>query len=88
MLAALLPGSAGCVVTRAAHPRAADPELLRATAVDLGLPPPETAPDVFGAVARLWQRAAPEDVICITGSLFLVAEALQLDLAGFKTSEV
>jgi dihydrofolate synthase/folylpolyglutamate synthase len=80
MLAALLPGAAGCVVTRASHPRAAATALLQATAVDLGLPRPRAAQDVGAAVSQLWPAATAADVICITGSIFLVAEALAVPL--------
>jgi dihydrofolate synthase/folylpolyglutamate synthase len=38
----------------------------------------ETAPSVAEALARVRQRAAPDDAIVITGSLFLVGEARSL----------
>ena len=63
------------IVTQSHHPRAASPSVLSAEfshhAIDTRI-----IPAVCDALEQVSHEASPEDVICITGSLFVVAEAL------------
>jgi dihydrofolate synthase/folylpolyglutamate synthase len=68
----LFPLAQQVVVTAPRQARALDPESIRRTAVHPDL---RTAADLPEALALLRDDARPEDVIFITGSLFLVAEA-------------
>lgn len=73
----LAPAAARLILTRAAHPRAVDPATLLA-AVPASLPATvEVAPTVAEALVRA-QSAPGHAVVCVTGSLFLVAEVLAL----------
>ncbi len=78
ILKALVPLATHVVLTAAANPRATPPaELLAA------LPPVEAkvsvAPDAAEALRRALAEPAapPPDVVCVAGSLFLVADALR-----------
>jgi len=71
---AAIPGASRLILTKAAHPRAAEPEELARDAESFGLPI-ELAPTVREAVARARALAAPDDTICVTGSLLVVGEA-------------
>jgi dihydrofolate synthase/folylpolyglutamate synthase len=84
ILDALAPVTARLVVTRAAHPRAADPAAVAAAAPP-GIPV-VTAPSATAALAVV--RGAPgPSVVCVAGSLYLVAEVLA-DLGGEKPCPV
>ncbi len=80
MFAELLPAAASLVLTRSHNPRAADPARLADLAARYQI---ETfiAPDLATALRDARQRAGSGDVICITGSLFVVAEAREAWLA-------
>ena len=85
MLRLLLAAFDGAVFTRYSNnPRAVPPEQLRATAVELT----GRAHRVCDRAADAWRtiraQAAPDDLICVTGSFFLAAE--MRDLVG-KTLE-
>lgn len=74
IVAALTPLADFVGVTRSRHPRAAAPELLAEEFRRAG----RTArifPDVGAALAEFLARAEPDDLVCVTGSLYLVAEA-------------
>jgi len=74
ILAALAPDAWTVIATRSRHPRAADPERLAAEArKHCSLV--EVSPDLPAAVGRAVSLAEPSDLICITGSLFAVADA-------------
>jgi len=60
-------------VTRSRHPRAAPPEPLARELANFGRVA-EIFPDVGAALGEFLGRAGPEDLICVTGSLYLVAE--------------
>jgi dihydrofolate synthase / folylpolyglutamate synthase len=72
----LFPLADAVVATRAENPRSASPEEIRAaaarTAVEIML-----APDVESALAAAENRAAADTVIVVTGSIYLVGEALR-----------
>ncbi len=80
MFAALLPSAASLILTRSRNPRAADPARLAELATSY---PTETsvALDLASALRDAARRAEPGDVICVTGSLFVVAEAREAWLA-------
>ncbi len=71
----LLPRDAHYIFTQAKTDRALPAESLTARAAIYGLQG-ETAPTVAEAVARARELAAPEDMIFIGGSTYVVAEAL------------
>lgn len=82
---ALAPIATQVIATAAPHPRAADPALIAAAASDCGLAA-TLAADVPAALARARALARAGDLICATGSLFLVAavrEALGLAEVGW-----
>ncbi len=76
MVRAIGPLSGLIVATSSRHPRAAAPERLIA-AVDGIEPAPQvmTAPDVAAALRVALDSADDDDVICASGSLYVVAEA-------------
>jgi dihydrofolate synthase/folylpolyglutamate synthase len=74
MLAALAPLAHRLILTRAAVPRAADPEALRRLA-PARVPLVETAASAAEALAMA-TSPAKTDVVCVAGSLFLVGEVL------------
>ena len=74
MMRALLPLAREVILTRAHHPRAADPGALREEARSLGW---EVAisEDVASALSQALELAYEDDLVCVTGSTFVVAEA-------------
>ena len=81
ILAALLPSAKALVLTRSRHPRAlTDLDALAARAMPLLRRGDAYAPlvltgDAPEAIDRALELAAPGDLICVTGSLFVVAAA-------------
>lgn len=74
-LAALLPAAAGIITTTVNHPRSATPEELAALAEELGAKA-YPAVDMDTAVSLAWTLAAPGDLICVTGSIYIVGDLL------------
>jgi len=74
------------VVTRSLHPRAAAPLALAAEFAKWGINPRVTDA-VTQALSQTLSMAKERDLICVTGSLFVVAEALDY-AAKFQISEV
>ncbi len=74
IVAALAPEASVVIATRSRHPRAADPERLAAATRTLS-PQLEVAPDLPSAIGLATAMADPADLICVTGSLFIVADA-------------
>ncbi len=62
------------IATRSQHPRAAEPEAVAAAFAAHGVAS-ETCPTVAAALDRARALAEPDDLICVVGSLFVVAEA-------------
>jgi dihydrofolate synthase/folylpolyglutamate synthase len=62
------------IATRSRHPRAAEPEAVAAAFAARGVAS-ETCPTVAAALDRAQALAGPDDLICVVGSLFVVAEA-------------
>ncbi|MFQ5577927.1 MAG: bifunctional folylpolyglutamate synthase/dihydrofolate synthase, partial [Anaerolineae bacterium] len=74
MLKVLLPHARQVVATQANHPRATPPNVLVATAQALGYPV-SAAPTVERAIEQALAQVQERDLICVTGSLFCVADA-------------
>ena len=75
VLAPLLPMANGVMVTAANNPRAARPEQLQQIAANLGyVARPVTS--LNEAIRQTWITARPGDLICLTGSIFLVGDLL------------
>jgi dihydrofolate synthase/folylpolyglutamate synthase len=70
----LLPAADQVYVTRSRHPRAAAPEILSQTVAALDYDSDIVA-SVPQALDVALEKAAPNDLICITGSIFTVADA-------------
>jgi len=62
------------IATRSQHPRAAEPEAVAAAFAAQGVAS-ETCPTVATALDRAQALAGRDDLICVVGSLFVVAEA-------------
>ncbi|MEI6179753.1 MAG: cyanophycin synthetase, partial [Chloroflexales bacterium] len=71
--AALVPHAQTVIVTQTAHPRAATIPALVAAVQPSALAPVLTAATVAEALEVAYRHAEPADLICATGSLFLVA---------------
>ena len=61
-------------LTRAEYDRSADPEDLKKFLAGKK-PPPRIFPTIPQAITQAMKEAGPEDLILITGSLFVVGEA-------------
>jgi dihydrofolate synthase/folylpolyglutamate synthase len=70
----LLPVADETLITRSRHPRAAAPEILCQSIAALGYQC-SIVPDVPQALDVALDDAAPNDLICVTGSIFTVADA-------------
>jgi len=64
------------IVTRSHHPRAIEPAKLVGEFSKWGITP-EVAENVASAVELALSKAMPGDLICATGSLFIVAEVME-----------
>jgi dihydrofolate synthase/folylpolyglutamate synthase len=62
------------ILTRSAHPRAADPERIAAQVGETRAAV-NVANDVAPALWEALEHSTPRDLVCVTGSLFVVAEA-------------
>jgi dihydrofolate synthase / folylpolyglutamate synthase len=75
ILQQLLPLADTVFVTRSSHPRAADPDVLRQMATELGYTV-ESYDHLIDAVRAALEKAAADDLICVTGSIFAVGDLL------------
>jgi dihydrofolate synthase/folylpolyglutamate synthase len=75
ILDVLLRLSDRAIVTASSHPRAADPEDLLQQARVLGYAPAVEG-SVKEAIVSIWNQTKPNDLICITGSIFVVSDLL------------
>lgn len=85
---ALVPHAETVIVTHSSHPRAASISALLTAVQPFAQHAPLSVDSVPVAVAEALRHASPDDLICATGSLFIVAavrEACELD---FKDSEL
>ncbi len=71
----LAPISSRLIATRSLNPRAADPEDIASRAIAFGKGERMVTGSVTEAVAAALDLASAEDLICVTGSLYVVAEA-------------
>jgi dihydrofolate synthase/folylpolyglutamate synthase len=62
-------------VTASRHPRAASPQTVAETVSQSTTAPVHVVPGVAEALDRAREKAAAEDLICVCGSLFVVAQA-------------
>lgn len=76
MLGEIVPRAASLTLTRSGHARAAEPAALAARVSPGG--PVSTRETVADALARARELAGRDDIICVTGSLFIAAEARAL----------
>lgn len=74
MLKVLLPISDRVLLVASRHPRAEAPEKLAAVATAMGYNP-QVMPDVPAALETALAEAGQAGLVCVTGSLFLVADA-------------
>ena len=73
----LVPQSRVLVITKAKHSRAATPEAIKKEAKKFAVPVIET--ETLGqALDRARELATPQDMVLVTGSLFLAGETLEL----------
>lgn len=79
MLQELAPRAASFIFTQAHHTRAASPDALARNAAPF-LIAIQTAPTLLEALLRARHLAAPTHIICITGSIFIAAEAREIIL--------
>jgi dihydrofolate synthase/folylpolyglutamate synthase len=77
MLRQLAPSAATLTLTAAATPRAVPPATLSDAAQTLGVPIISAAPDAATALRLARASAAPDDLLCVTGSLYLVGDVLK-----------
>jgi len=76
MLDALLPVASDVTLTRSHHERSVPLDELAAALRERGIEPASVA-DVHEAVSAALQRSGPDDLVIVTGSLFVVGEALE-----------
>ncbi len=80
MFSEILPNVESLILTRSHNPRAADPSHLADLATRHGVQV-SVFPDLATALEEAKQRAGKNDVVCVTGSLFVAAEAREILLA-------
>ncbi|MBI2857223.1 MAG: bifunctional folylpolyglutamate synthase/dihydrofolate synthase, partial [Chloroflexi bacterium] len=80
IVAALAPAFDEVLVTRSRHPRSAPPEMVASLFSRHGVRP-STCENAAGALQAALQLAGREDLVCVTGSLFLVGEVLASEKA-------
>jgi dihydrofolate synthase/folylpolyglutamate synthase len=73
------------IVTRSGHPRALPPELLAAEFARHGIKAQLTA-GVPSALSLALSLAGEKDLVCVVGSLFVVAEAMEAAAGLFPTT--
>ncbi|MCX5998385.1 MAG: bifunctional folylpolyglutamate synthase/dihydrofolate synthase [Chloroflexi bacterium] len=76
ILAELASLTKSVIVTRADHPRAESPSALAGELLKVGVHA-RVADSVPSAIELALAKAKPEDIVCATGSLFVVAEAIR-----------
>jgi len=82
--AALVPQAAHVIITRSNHPKAMDLDRIAAEVAPFTNAPIQIVPVVAEALAAAQALAGHDDLICVTGSLFVVGaarEALGLAVA-------
>lgn len=77
----LAPAFDRVIVTRSAHPRAMEPARLKAEFRKYGVEARSTE-SIHEALSLVVKMAGPEDLVCVTGSLFVVAEVIKQTESG------
>jgi len=72
----LFPLAERVIATRAENPRSASPEEIRQAGARTG-GEIETVAEIEGALERARTRARPGSVVVVTGSIYLVGEAMR-----------
>jgi len=85
LVAELAPLFDQVIATRSRHPRALPPELLVAAFARHGIKVQLTA-DVPSALSLALSLAGEKDLVCVAGSLFVVAEAMEAAAGLFSTT--
>jgi folylpolyglutamate synthase/dihydropteroate synthase len=75
IMSELLPLAEATIATISSHPRAADPAELARLAAELGYEI-VTSPTIAEALMSAWRVAGAKDLICVTGSIFIVGDLL------------
>jgi len=88
MMRELFPLAQQIIVTQARHPRAADAGVLWEKALTLK-PEVVVSDSVAGALSLALGKAGPQDLICATGSVFVVAEVREAwaEMQGLEMPE-
>ena len=81
ILTTLMPLAETIIATQAQHPRGMPADELGQRFEELGANC-QSAPDVASALQQALELAGPDDVVCVTGSLYVVGDAL----AAWQTS--
>jgi dihydrofolate synthase/folylpolyglutamate synthase len=82
--AALVPHASHVIITRSSHPKAMDLDRIAAEVAPFASAPIQIVPVVAEALAKAQELATADDLICVTGSLFVAGaarEALGLAVA-------
>lgn len=87
MVRRLQVGADKIIFTTTGTPRSADPAELAAAYIECSGKMAQVAPSLSDALQIALTAVGREDLICITGSFYLVGEALRLQAAGSKTSK-
>jgi dihydrofolate synthase/folylpolyglutamate synthase len=85
LVAELAPLFNQVIVTRSGHPRALAPATLAAEFARLGVKA-QLAGDVPSALSQALSLAGEKDLVCVAGSLFVVAEAMEAAAGLFPTT--
>jgi dihydrofolate synthase/folylpolyglutamate synthase len=75
ILCTLLPLTDNVILTSSSHPRATSPGKLKRIATDLGFEV-QASPNIAEALITAWQGSNQKDLICVTGSIFIVGDLL------------
>ncbi len=76
MLAELMPACDRLVLTATQNPRVLPPATLKSLAAQLDGPPAEVLGDPWRALARARELAAPDGLVVVTGSQYLIGDLL------------
>jgi dihydrofolate synthase/folylpolyglutamate synthase len=85
LVAELAPLFNQVIVTRSGHPRALAPALLSAEFIRHGIKA-QLIGDVPSALSQALALAGEKDLVCVAGSLFVVAEAMEAAARLFPTT--
>jgi dihydrofolate synthase/folylpolyglutamate synthase len=91
MMKQLLPLAEATIATVSSHPRASDTAAIASLAAELGYEVIQSG-NVQEAMFAAWKMAGPRDLICVTGSIFVVGDLLNewdtLQIGLLRTSQL